>query len=182
MEHSPISEANRECRDVICLILFVGMLGAMVYMSAYGFSNGNTTKIFRATDSNAVVCGDPSGPAASYPYAYFYNPTTMDLSNRYCVTECPYFSNGALTTLSCYGQASCAYAVTVTSSGTYSTNPSSTSQIIGYETTSMIDRVCIPSSTVFSGVFYSYISTFSTYLNQGDFSSFITDMENVNPN
>jgi hypothetical protein len=104
----------------------------------------------------------------------------MDLSNRYCVKECPYFSNGALTTISCYGQASCSYALTITSSGTYSVNPSSTSQIIGYETTSMIDRVCIPSSTVFSGVFYSYISTFSTYLNQGDFSSFITDMENVN--
>lgn len=108
------------------------MIAAMVYMTAYGYANGTPSKIFRATDSNGVVCGDSTGPAANYPYAYFFNPTTLDLTNRYCVTQCPSFSNGALTTLSCYGQASCNYALTITSTGTYSVNPSSTSQIIGY--------------------------------------------------
>lgn len=164
IENGPMSEANRECRDIFCLILFGAVLAGMVYLSAYGYANGNPSKVFRATDSNGNVCGDPSGVAANYPYAYFYNPTSLDLSNRFCVASCPYFSSGSLTTLSCYGQ-TCNYAVTITSSGTYTVNPSSTSVIIGYETSSVIDRVCIPSTTVFDGVFSSYVSVFSSNLN-----------------
>jgi hypothetical protein len=179
IENGPITEANRECRDIFCTVLFFAVLVGMVYLSAYGYSNGSPTKVFRATDSNGNVCGDPNGVAANYPYAYFYNPTSLDLSNRFCVQECPYFSSGSLTTLSCYGQ-TCNYAVTITSTGTYTTNPASTSVIIGYETSSLIDRVCIPSTTVFNGVFSSYITVFSNYLNQSDLASFITDLQNVN--
>lgn len=80
-----MSEANRECRDVLCLLIFGAMLAAMVYFSAYGYANGNTSKPFRATDMNGNVCGDPDGLAVNYPYAYFFNPTSGDLSNRYCV-------------------------------------------------------------------------------------------------
>lgn len=156
------------------------MLIAMVYMSAYGYANGNLSKPFRATDSSGNVCGDPNGVAANYPYAYFYNPTSGDLSKRYCVKTCPYFdSTSTLTTIECYGQSSCTYAVTITSSGAYTSNPSSTSVIIGYETSSLISRVCVPSSTVFSGVFSSYVTVFSTYLSQSGFSTFITDLQNV---
>ena len=112
--------------------MFVTFVIGMIYISASAYSLGNISKIFRATDSNGVICGEPGGAASAYAYAYFYNPTSGDLKNRYCVSECPYFSGGSLTTLSCYGQSNCAYAVTITSSGTYSTSPSSTSQIIGY--------------------------------------------------
>ena len=140
--------------------------------------NGNLSKPYRATDKNGVVCGEPGGVAEAYPYAYFYNPTTYDLSNRYCVTQCPYFSGGSLTTLSCYGT-SCSYAVTIDSSGSYSSAPSTT-DIIGYDANALIGRVCVPSATVFSGAFSSYVSTFSTYLSQNGLSSFITDLENVN--
>lgn len=101
-------------------------------MSSYAYANGNLSKIFRATDSNGNACGDPTGPAADYPYAYFYNPTSGDLSNRYCVKTCPYFNSGSLTTISCYNQGSCTYALTVTSTGSYTVSPSSTTQIIGY--------------------------------------------------
>lgn len=173
-----MSEANRECRDVICLLMFAAMVVAMIVMSSNAYSTGNLSKIFRATDSNGVACGDPSGVAASYPYAYFYNPTSGDLSNRYCVASCPYYSSGSLTTISCYGQVSCTYALTVTTTGTYSVNPSSTSQIIGYETSAMVGRLCIPSTTVFNGVFSSYISTFSSALSSSDLASFTTDLEN----
>lgn len=156
--------------------MFAAMVVAMIAMSSNAYSTGNLSKIFRATDSNGVACGDPSGVAANYPYAYFYNPTSGDLSNRYCVTSCPYFSSGSLTTVTCYGQASCTYALTITSSGTYSVNPSSTSQIIGYETSALIGRLCIPSTTVFSGVFSSYVSTFSSTLSSSDLASFTTDL------
>jgi hypothetical protein len=152
------------------------MIVAMIYISSYAYANGNLTKIFRATDSNGIACGDPTGPAANYPYAYFYNPTTGDLTNRYCVTSCPYFSGGSLTTLSCYNQGSCTYALSITSSGTYSLNPSSTTQIIGYETSAMINRICVPSTTVFAGVFSSYTSIFSSALSSNDLSSFATDL------
>jgi hypothetical protein len=80
-----MSEANRECRDIICLFMFGAMIVAMIVISSTAYANGNLSKIFRATDSNGNACGDPSGPAAAYPYSYFYNPTTGDLSNRYCV-------------------------------------------------------------------------------------------------
>ena len=112
--------------------MFMFMVAAMVYMSIYGYTNGNLSKPFRATDMNGNVCGDPSGVAANYPYAYFFNPTTLDLSNRYCVDSCPSYSNAALSTLSCYGQASCSYAVTILANGSYSVSPTSTSLIIGY--------------------------------------------------
>lgn len=86
-----MSEANRECRDIICLGMFAAMVVAMVVISSNAYANGNINKIFRATDSNGVACGDPTGAAADYPYSYFYNPTTGDLTNRYCVQSCPYF-------------------------------------------------------------------------------------------
>ena len=72
--------------------MFLAMLGAMGYLSIYGYVNGNLDKPFRATDMNSIVCGDPNGVAVDYPYAYFFNPTTGDLSNRYCVKQCPYFN------------------------------------------------------------------------------------------
>jgi hypothetical protein len=177
VENGPASEANRECRDVLCGLMFLAMVAAMVYMSIYGYTNGNLSKPYRATDSSGNVCGEPGGAAESYAYAYFFNPTTLDLSNRYCVKACPSFdASGTLTAIECYGQASCAYVVTIDSSGSYSANPSSTSDIIGYDTSALIGRVCIPSTTVFSGAFSSYVSTFSTYLSTSGLSSFITDI------
>ena len=177
MENGPVTEANRECRDMFCCLMFLAMIVAMVYFSIYGYINGNLSTPYRATNSNNIICGEPGGVAETFPYAYFYNPTTFDLSNRYCVKECPYFSSGSLTTLNCYGGA-CTYTVTIDSSGAYSTSPS-TSSIIGYDSTALIGRICIPSATVFSGAFSTYVSTFSTYLNQNGLSSFVTDLENV---
>lgn len=84
---------------MLCLLLFLAMLVAMIYFSAYGYANGNTSKPFRATDMSGNVCGDPNGVAVNYPYAYFFNPTSGDLTNRYCVKQCPYFSSGSLTTI-----------------------------------------------------------------------------------
>lgn len=158
--------------------MFIAMAVTMLVISSNAYANGNLSKIFRATDSSGNACGDPTGVAADYPYAYFYNPTSGDLSNRYCVKQCPYFSGGALTTISCYGQASCTYALTITSSGAYSVSPSSTSQIIGYETSAMASRLCVPSSTVFVGAFSSYVSIFSSTLSSSDLTSFTTDLTN----
>ena len=177
VENGPLSEANREFRDILCCLMFLAMIGAMGYMSIYGYTNGNLSRPYRATDSSGNACGEPGGAAELYPYAYFFNPTTLDLSNRYCVKACPYFDNsGSLTTIECYGQGSCNYAVTVDSSGSYSANPSTTTEIIGYDTSTLISRVCVPSTTVFSGAFSSYVTTFSNALSSTGLSSFITDV------
>ena len=158
--------------------MFLAMIVAMGYFSIYGYMNGNLSTPYRATDSNGNQCGLPGGAAEAYPYAYFYNPTTLDLSNRYCVQSCPSFSSGSLSTISCYNQSSCNYAVTIDSSGAYSVSPTTT-DIIGYDSSALIGRICVPSSTVFSNAFSSYVTTFSTYLSQNGLSSFITDLENV---
>jgi hypothetical protein len=148
----------------------------MVYMSIYGYTNGNLSIPFRATDMYGNVCGAPNGVASSYPYAYFFNPTTFDLSNRYCVQSCPSYSSGTLSTLTCYNQSSCSYSVSIYGNGSYSANPASSSVIIGYPTTTLISRICVPTSSVFTNAFASYISAFSTYLSQSSFSQFITDI------
>lgn len=43
--------------------MFIAMIVAMVYMSIYGYTNGDLNKPYRATDSNGIVCGDPGGVA-----------------------------------------------------------------------------------------------------------------------
>ena len=43
--------------------MFLAMIVAMVYFSAYGYMNGNINRPYRATNSNGVVCGEPGGVA-----------------------------------------------------------------------------------------------------------------------
>jgi hypothetical protein len=105
----------------------------MIYLTAHGYANGNPAKIFRATDQNGLVCGEPGSLTESYPYAYFYNPTSLDLSKRYCVKTCPDRSTGALpATLDAYPTA-VTFAITISSTGTPSTPIAGTgSLVIGY--------------------------------------------------
>lgn len=60
----------------------------MFYCAIQGWANGDTNKIFRATDGSGNVCGETNGVAQDYPYSYFYNPISS-VSNRYCVKSCP---------------------------------------------------------------------------------------------
>jgi hypothetical protein len=81
-----MSEANRECRDVFCCLLFFANIIAMIYCSIYGWADGDPTKIWRATDQNSPAnwCGYPGDAAENYPYAYFFNPLDS-LDKRACV-------------------------------------------------------------------------------------------------
>lgn len=78
LENGPLE--NRECRDVICLLLFIANVGAMAYCSYYAYYNGNISTIFRGTDPDQVICGQ--GIAVDYPYLYFTNLQSFSLSNR----------------------------------------------------------------------------------------------------
>lgn len=90
----------------------VANLLAMVILAIYGYTYGNTHDIYRATDNNKNICGKSNTSTSSYPYAYFFNPTTGNLNNRICVKDCPSYSNGVLSSLNCFTNAntnSCAY-------------------------------------------------------------------------
>lgn len=78
LENGPIEE--RECKDIICLILFVINIGAMLYCSYFAYYNGNLTKIFRGTDIDKNICGE--GVTFEYPYIYFVDPLSFATSKR----------------------------------------------------------------------------------------------------
>lgn len=149
VENGPVTEANRECRDIFCCLLFLAAIGGMVYLTIYGYMNGNPAAIFRGVDLNGIACGDPKGVAAAFPYIYFVTPAA-EISKRYCVVACPSFSGTALTALSCYG-ATCTYTYQYNSA--YTLSPSGapgSNDIIGYESISVIDRICVPTTVQFT--------------------------------
>ncbi len=57
LENGPLTEANRECRDVLCCLLFVAAIAAMGYLAGYGYSKGDPSRIFRGVDQNGKECG-----------------------------------------------------------------------------------------------------------------------------
>lgn len=160
---------------MICCILFLANVVAMFYCAIQGWANGDTSKIFRATDKNGVVCGLSGGVAQDYPYAYFYNPISS-VSNRYCVQSCP--TSGV--SPSCYG-VNCS-ALSWTTIYTNGSAPSGTDTSLGYllyDSESVMSRICIPSTAVLTNVFSTIVDTLSTAASSGTFSSFINDLKQV---
>lgn len=150
----------------------------MIYATAAAYNDGNPSNIFRPIISSTIVCGGKDSLAKDYPYVYYSNPTDM-LNKRYCVQSCPTFaSSGAIpATWPAYG-AAISFEISVDSSGTASASISAVADDVGYDSTVAIERVCIPSLTVFKGAFSSYTSQFSA-LAQGDLANFILDIKNV---
>lgn len=110
-------------------------MGAMVYFTYHAYYYGNPSLIYRGTDTGGIdICGQPGTVTADFPYVYFYDPTTLDLSLRYCVDQCPSYQSGALTpsALNTYAGA-VAFTITIDQTGTYSGTPGAAgSNIIGY--------------------------------------------------
>lgn len=131
----------------------------MVYCTIHAYTQGNPDKIFRGVAGDKTICGQVDGPAKDYPYLYFYNPIySTDL--RYCVKECPYYDGSTLTQTSIYNSASytpdgTTYDFKIKQDGSWdtagNTAPTSAANLyIGYETSPVLDRVCIPSSAAFA--------------------------------
>lgn len=189
LENGPLTEANRECRDVLCCLLFVACCGAMVYLAAYGYSNGNLSNIYQGIDQNTKVCGSASYNStggvsyAAYPYLYFTYPldVTSPLSKRVCVDACPSWDGTAVTQVNCPNQTECTYQFTYSSSGSLVlgsgtiTNPS----ILGYDSTLLLSRVCIPNTSMLTSLFTTIANTFASSVFQSDLNNFISDIKNV---
>ncbi len=73
------------------------------------------------------VCGASNTNTSQFPYAYFYNPTSLDLSRRTCVKVCPSYINNSLTNIDCYStgnnQNKCTFDVIVYQNGSFNTTP-----------------------------------------------------------
>lgn len=116
-----MSEANRECRDVLCCLIFIANVIAMIYLTFYGYLNGDPYYVYRGT-ADGKICGQSAG-VENYPYMYMYNPIPwggdFDETKTVCVKECPYMNGGTLTQIDCLPATNnCQYDVTFDSSGT----------------------------------------------------------------
>ncbi len=72
----------------------------------------------------------------------------------------------------------CTYQVVVYSNGSFNVTPSAVSDVVGYETSTTLSRVCLPSSTVLSNAFSTISSSISSTLSQGVFGSTVSDIQN----
>jgi hypothetical protein len=121
LENGPYTEANRECRDVLCCLLFLAGLCAMGYLAVYGYTKGDTYVIYRGIDQAGNVCGDRANAVtANFPYLYLTN-FYIDVTKRACVASCPVWDGTQVTAISCADPAQCntdTYTVTYDSSGT----------------------------------------------------------------
>jgi hypothetical protein len=133
------------------------------------------------------ICGDPTNPTtANYPYMYFYNPFDST-NNRICVDFCPSYSSNTNTV-------SVPNAANDISSTTYLNNwdaqynssgilftgsASSSTDYIGYDSYSLLSRICIPTAATVSNGFASIKTSVSSALQQGDLGNFISDVKNV---
>lgn len=184
VETGPMDENNRECRDVFCCLLFLANIAAMVYCSIHAYLNGDPNKIYKSVGVGSTICGD--GLTANYPYVYFYNPLE-GLDSRYCMKQCPYFdANGTLVVTECYNHGSgpgCAsYNVLIDKNGNWSAgsapNPYN-NLYIGYETTAVLDRICMPTPSVLTSALQNVTNSLVGAIQQGSFASLTSDVKNV---
>jgi hypothetical protein len=162
------------------------MCGIMVYLAAYGYAQGSPSTIFQGVDQNNNVCGNSAYTAngnnyANYPYLYFSNILVNGLSSRVCVNQCPYYNGATIQQVNCPTTSQCTYTVTYTTAGVNSSTPTST-DILGYPSYLLLNRVCIPSSTMFSTAFKSVTSLISSAFSSSDIVNFISDTQNVTAN
>jgi len=183
VKNGPKHPYKRSCTDIICCILFVLNVAVMLGFAIYGYGNGDTTNVYRGTDELGNVCGGSNSSAQAFPYMYVYNPVGSVLSKRTCIEQCPGLNGNNPQPITCYAagnnQNSCAYTAQVNSSGQLNVSSLSGNEIVGYETYSVIGRVCIPSAIVFQNAFSSYINTFNDKLRQAGLANFVTDVQNV---
>lgn len=155
----------------------------MIYLAAYGYSYGNVSGVFRGIDKYGNVCG--KGTLANYPYLYFSNPyaTVMTdvLQNKICVSSCPSWNGSAVVPVGCTPSADCTYTFTYKSDGTKATGTGTaptSSDVLGYDSSVVADRVCIPSSSLFN-ILSSSTSSSITSMFSSHQTNFLSDIQNV---
>jgi hypothetical protein len=79
---------NRRCTDCLCLFIFSGVIGAMIYVGVYAVEHGDLARIVAPLDAEGNFCG--LGDYAGYDYLYYAKiDTAIWTPWSVCVTECP---------------------------------------------------------------------------------------------
>jgi hypothetical protein len=154
----------------------------MVYLTAYGYANGDPFRIYRPIDNAGNICGQ--GIAVGFPYLYISNPLAMT-TKKYCVSSCPTASPTTPSSI-ITATGSISATITVDSSGSLITgsSPFSNAIEISYDSIEAAGRVCIPTPSMFTGIIFqtsstNYADMFSSALQVGDLANFILDIKNV---
>lgn len=50
VKNGPRHPHNRECTDVFCCLLILINFGVLIAFALYGYTNGDTSNVYRATD------------------------------------------------------------------------------------------------------------------------------------
>lgn len=153
----------------------------MFYCAIQGFATGNTANIWRATDENGNICGDMGTTAENYKFSYLYNPLSST-DNRVCVTACPKYESGSISPLDCFTSgcpaATSGYGVISEDGQSYTTGSASSTYLL-YGSDSLLDRICIPNSNVFTGTLSSALDSFYSAVSGSTFADFVTDIMKV---
>jgi hypothetical protein len=145
----------------------------MCYATGVAYKSGNPTRIFRPIATNGDVCGYPGTTAEPFPYAYYANPMDM-VNNRYCVASCPAGADTSLATSS----GAVAVTVNINSAGTASPTTWTTTAKLAYDSSLILERICIPSTAAFTNALANYASSFAS-VREGELGNFIMDIKNV---
>lgn len=154
----------------------------MIYLTYFAYYNGNPTGAFRGVDYLGNICGKTNATTANYPYLYFTNPYS-DISLRICVDSCPAYNSGSNSVTQVNSNSDAAhttYTIQYTSSGTRTSGSAAptSSDVLGYDSYVVVNRLCVPNANMFSTIFSSVSSTAAAAFTQGDLNNFITDIMN----
>ena len=84
------------------MIIFIAYVGAMGFITVYGFMNGDITKLLAPIDGDNHFCGiknDDGHDLTEYPNLYIGNLEVLTaqaaFENGVCVKKCPVSHGGA---------------------------------------------------------------------------------------
>jgi len=86
LENGPIED--RECRDILCCLLFIASCVALVAIAIVGWSNGHPARLAYPYDPDGRACGSSAG-VQNAPYIYLAVPFLNYLNHSTCVSSCP---------------------------------------------------------------------------------------------
>lgn len=87
---------NRQCRDVLCCLMFIANVLAMLFVFQESYASNNLNRMVAGYDMDKKACGVDY---PDYKYVYFpkftTDPTTW-LERRICVKTCPATSSATV--------------------------------------------------------------------------------------
>ncbi|EGR33784.1 solute carrier family 44 protein member 2, putative [Ichthyophthirius multifiliis] len=184
LKNGPINQ--RECRDILCCLLFIATLVACIVLFAYGQINGQPKRLFAVYNTAGNPCGLDYQSDRKYLYFYipYYNGSAENyLTYTTCVKECPTKNDIEIdcdttsmknTEQTCHKQ-NCDLDVSNLMSLTSKNNLLQTVCI--YETKKFLDLICMPTTQAFQAIGGSAQKQVNTFMSSGTLGDWINDLK-----